>query len=128
MREFSLSYGDAYTEYPDKRILKEAIITFMIEHKTSIEEKYFMDDKCYQFKSGIPYGFFGKLNIYSAKDDPKEFQILLQDKYALFVEDRDSFVAKFLRRVEKYIDGKDRINIMEYIVPECYPPRFIDDF
>lgn len=127
MKEFSLSAGNIYEEYPSTRILKEAIITFMIIHKTSLERKYFMDDKCYQFKTKIPYGFMGSFKIYYAKDEPEVFKELLKDTDALFVKDRDSFVAKFLRRIERYIDGKETINIMEYIVPECYAPRFIND-
>jgi hypothetical protein len=50
---------------------------------------------------------------------------LLEDKHSRFCTDENSYKAKFLTRIERYIDGKERINIMEYIVPECFPPRFI---
>ena len=85
---------------------------------------YFFDSRLWILSTGIPYGFMGSIEILKESDDPMLYKSALEKDYSRHVVDKDSFAGKALSRIENLLNG-EHINILEFIVPECYPPKYV---
>lgn len=106
--------------------LNLSIIEFMQKERLSVGKTfYFLENECFEFYTGIPYGFMGTLRIFTKKEEKELFMDAFNNKYCRHIINNNSFYALFLKRIKKHILNKEEVNLLQYIVPEAYPPRYI---
>lgn len=87
---------------------------------------FIFNGNAWVFFTGIPYGFMGSTKILNREKQPRQFRDACENRYSKHIIDENSFSGLFLKRFYDLLDGKIQVNILQLLVPECFPPMVYD--